>query len=58
MNDLVAEGIMLFSAFATIAVMALVILKERRKQKNFDSKKTKKHVQRKLQAESDRLYLN
>jgi hypothetical protein len=58
MNDLVANGLLLFSAFATIVVMVLIIVKERRKQKTVETKKAKKRVKRKLHAESERLYIN
>ena len=58
MNDLVAKILLIFSAFATIFVMVLIIVKERRKQKTVDTKKAKKHVKRKLHAESEGLYIN
>jgi hypothetical protein len=58
MNDIVAEILLFFSAFATIFVMVLIIVKERRKQKAVDTKKAKKHVKRKLHNESERLYIN
>ena len=58
MNDLVAEILLFFSAFATIFVMVVIIAKERRKQKTVDTKKAKKHVKRKLHTESERLYFN
>jgi hypothetical protein len=58
MNDLVANGLLLFSAFATIVVMVLIIVKERRKQKTVDTTKAKKHVKRKLDAESEGLCLD
>jgi hypothetical protein len=38
MNDLVAEGILMFSAFGVIVVMILIILKERRKRKAIETK--------------------
>jgi hypothetical protein len=58
MNDLVAEILLLFSAFATIFVMVLIIVKERCKQNSVDTKKAKKHVKKKLYTESERLYIN
>jgi hypothetical protein len=58
MNDLVAEGLLLISAFAVIFVMVLIILKERRKQTAVESKKAKNHVKRELHAESEGLYLD
>ena len=58
MKDLVVKGLMLFSAFATIVVMVLIIVKERRKQNTDDTKKAKKHVTKKLYAESEGLYLD
>jgi len=36
----------------------LIIVKERRKQKTNDTKKAKKHVTKKLYAESEGLYLD
>ena len=41
MNDLVAETLMLISAFAVIVLMVLIIVKERRKQNTVDTKKSK-----------------
>jgi preprotein translocase subunit YajC len=34
MKDIIAEGLLLFSAFATIVVMILLIIKERRNRKS------------------------
>ena len=58
MNNLVVKGLMLFSAFATIVVMVLIIVKERRKLKTDDNKKARKHVTKKLYTESEGLYLD
>ena len=58
MNDLVAEGLFLFSAFALIVVMVLIIMKERRKQRNVGTKGKRKNVKRKLYTESEGLYLD
>ena len=58
MNDLIAEALFMFSVIATIVVMVLIIVKERRKQKAVDTKRVKNHVQRELHTESARLYLD
>ena len=58
MKDFVAETIFMFSAFATIVVMVLIIVKERRKQKKVDAKKAKNHAKRKLHTKPGRLYLD
>ena len=58
MKDLMAEVILVFSAIATIVVMVLIIIKERRKQKTVDTKKAKNHVKRKLYTESARIYID
>ena len=58
MKDLVAEAIILFSAFATIVVMVLIIVKERRKQKKVDAERAKNHAKSRLQAKPGRLYLD
>ena len=58
MNDLIAEALFMFSALATIIVMVLIIVKERRKQKAVDTKRVKNHVKRELHTESARLYLD
>jgi hypothetical protein len=46
MNDLVAEGLLLFSAFAAIVVRILIIVKERRKPKAVDTKRAKNHAKK------------
>ena len=56
MNDLVAETLLLISAFAMIVVMVLLIVKERRKQKTVDNKRAKNHVNSKLRTKSEGLY--
>lgn len=58
MNDLVAETLMLISAFAVIVLMVLIIVKERRKQNTVDTKRAKDNVKRKLRSESEGFYLN
>ena len=58
MGDLFAEGLFLFSAFAAIAIMLLIIAKERRKQKTGEHKRTKKHVKKTLHPGSEGLYLD
>ena len=58
MKDLIAEALLMFSALATIVVMVLIIIKERRKQKTVDTKRAKKHIKREPHSESARLYLD
>ena len=58
MKDLVAEAIIMFSAFALIVVMVLIIVKERRKQKKVDAERAKKNAKRRLHSKSGRLYLD
>ncbi len=58
MNDVIAETLLLITAFAMIVVRVFLIVKERRKQKAVDSKRVKNHVKKKLHAESQRLYLD
>ena len=58
MKDLVAEAIFMFSAFATIVVMVLIIVKERRKQKKVDAERANNHAKRKLHTKPGRLYLD
>ena len=58
MKDLVAEAIIMFSAFATIVVMVLIIVKERRKQKKVDDERAKNHAKRRLHSKPGRLYLD
>ena len=58
MQDLVAEAILMFSAFATIVVMVLIIVKERRKQKKVDAERAKNHAKRRLRTKPGRLYLD
>jgi len=58
MNDLVAQGLFLLSAFGAIVIMVLIIVKERRKQKTVDNKRAKNHVKRTYTSESGRLHLD
>ena len=58
MKDLIAEALLIFSALATIVVMVLIIVKERRKQRTVDTKRAKKHVKRTPNTESARLYID
>ena len=58
MKDIVAEGLLLFSVFATIVVMVLLIIKERRKQKTVDKEGAKGNVKRQPHYESESLYLD
>jgi len=58
MNDLVAEGILLFSAFGAIVVMILIILKERRKRKAIETKMAKNHGKKTIHSRSEGLYIN
>jgi len=57
-KDPVAEAIIMFSALATIVVMVLRIVKQRRKQKKVDAERAKKHAKKKLYDEPGRLYLD
>jgi hypothetical protein len=57
-KDLVAEAIIMFSAFATIVVMVLIIVKERRKQKKVDAERAKNRAKRRQRSEPGRLYLD
>ncbi len=58
MNDAIAEILLLISAFATIVVMVLIIVKERRKQTAVDTNRAKNHAKRKSHAQSQGLYLD
>ena len=58
MKDKIAEGLMLFSAFATIVVMLLIIIKESSKQRKIDTKEKKSHVKKKPHYESETLHLD
>ncbi len=58
MKDIIAEGLLLFSAFATIVVMILLIIKERRKPKIIYKEDTKSNVKRKPHYESETIYLD
>jgi hypothetical protein len=48
----------MFSAFATIVVMVLIIVKERRKQKKVDAERAKNNAKRRLHSKPGRLYLD
>ena len=43
MRSLIAEGLLLFSAFATIFIMVLITIKERRKNNAADSPGPRNH---------------
>jgi hypothetical protein len=58
MNDLVAEGLLLFSAFSVIVIMVLIIMKERRKRKAIETKMAKNHGKKTIHSRSEGLYIN
>jgi hypothetical protein len=58
MNNLVAEGLFLFSALATIVIMLMIIAKERRKRKAEDEKRAKKHTKSTIHHRPETLHLN
>ena len=58
MNDTIAEILFTLSALATIVVMVLIIVKERRKQRALNKKKAKNHVKKNFHTEPGRLYFD
>ena len=58
MKDKMSEGLLIFSAFDTIVVMILLIIKERRKQRIIDKEQTKSYIKRKTHYKSETLYLD
>jgi hypothetical protein len=58
MKDLIAEVIFMFSALATIFIMVLIIVKERRKQKADNARKERENAKTMLRTEPGRLYLD
>ena len=58
MKNLVAEGLFLFSALATIVIMLMIIAKERRKRKADDEKMVKKHTKSAIRNRPETLHLN
>lgn len=59
MRDLIAEGLFLFSALATIVIMLLIIAKERRRKRIADSgKKAKEYAKTTIYQRPERLHLD
>ena len=58
MNDLIAEGIFLLSAFGTVVVMLMIIRKERKKRKDETQLAADKKIKKPSYERSARLYLN
>jgi hypothetical protein len=59
MRDLIAEGLFLFSALATIVIMLLIIAKERRTKRTADrGKKAKEYAKTSLYHRPEGLHLD
>jgi ABC-type antimicrobial peptide transport system permease subunit len=57
-NDLIAQILFLLSAFGTIVIMVLIIVKETHEQKTVDNNGAKNHVKRTCTNESGRFYID